>query len=138
MPKQVRAFEFLGLGAVAIALIMFLSVSKQILSIGESGMPQGIVVFAVAATFGFYILLAVMVLVTARRRSNIAKWLLIALFGYAFGSAIGTDQLNPKNGFYAFASMGFYLCGLAAIYFLFTSESRAWFKGGVPARDASA
>lgn len=65
----------------------------------------------------------------SRRRSNVARWLLIpfALLILFYDLARFSDMLD--SGWLAYLTVGREGLMMAAIYFLFTPGSRAWFAG---------
>ena len=76
-------------------------------------------------TLGIMLLL---ILLTSRKRNNIAKWILVVLFG--LGIVFYIPQLSSlfDKGFAGVLSSLQVLAQCVGIYFLFTQESRDWFR----------
>ncbi len=69
-----------------------------------------------------------LILLTSRKRNNIAKWILVTLFG--FGIVFYIPQLSSlfDIGFAGVLSLIQVLTRCAGIYFLFAQGSRDWFR----------
>jgi hypothetical protein len=138
-PSSIRAFEGLSLLAVAIgAVITWLGWDALVASVRSKVLGAGLEPALMILSLIYVGLLVLLILLTARRGSSVAKWLFVAIIA---GELIFTV---PKLGAMAAAGpMGWaeilqLLIQLLAVAALFTAEARAWFaewrKPGAAAR----
>ncbi len=122
MPKHIKFFEWAWLGSLVIGIIISgLTYSATV----EPGME----VYAAFIQFVVIGLILLLVLLTSRKRSNIAKWVLVVLFGLGVVAYIPELALLFDLGFAGVLSSLQLLAQSVGIYFLFTQESRDWFQG---------
>jgi len=121
MPRSVKYFEWTWLGSLALGIVVAALSYSAIVQPGTEFFA-GFIQFFV---FGITLLL---VLLTSRKRSNLSKWILLILF--ASGIVFFIPQLSAlfKLGFAGVLSSIQVLLQCIGVYFLFTVESRHWFK----------
>lgn len=121
-PRDIRRFEQLWIVAIALsAVIAFAMYGYSAMVVGHlRAVLVNIVLFAVA------VLLMGLV---SRRGNGIARWLLIpfALLILFYDVAHFAGML--EQGWTGYLAVGRITLMVAAIYFLFTPRSRAWFAG---------
>lgn len=121
MPKHIKYFEWIWLGSLALGIII------AALSYSET-VPAGMEIFAGFIQFFVFGIILLLVLLTSRKRSNIAKWILVVLFG------LGAIFYIPQLAILFHIKIAGVLSSLqllaqcVGLYFLFTQESREWFK----------
>lgn len=121
MPRSVKLFEQLCLGSLLLGILLAaLQINEMKLQAAEG------VAFAVQFVITALIL-ATVVLLTSRKRSSIAKWILIIFFfaGLVFYIPILANLLRGGVA----GLIGFLQTAMQAfgIYLLFTSDSKEWF-----------
>lgn len=127
-PKSIARFEALSLLSVGLAAV------AAVLSWGGAlpgGARQGAVGSAMIAATGLALILSlVLILLTSRKGSNVAKWLFVVLV--AVSAAVTVPRLGTigAEGLVGTVDVASVVLQLVAIYFLFTAEARAWFAGG--------
>lgn len=119
MPASIKLFERLYLFTLAIGVVLAVMQFGQLTEMLSVDFVLMIQVF----TFG---LLLALVLLVSRKRSRVAKWILLAMFG--IGTVIYLTQLpmTLDTGFPGVASAIQTLLQLVALCSLFTRESRDW------------
>ncbi len=124
MPKSIRYFEWAWLGSLAIgfivaALFIFPLIGKVILS-AYIVPPLIMTVFKL-----------ILIFLISRKCNNIAKWILVVLFVISFAayiiSIISMTKI-PGPGLLGVLSTVQVMMELIGVYFLFTEESRIWFR----------
>ena len=121
MPKHIKYFEWTWLGSLPLGIIVAeLSYSEIV--------GAGIEVFSGFIQFVTLGVMLLLILLTSRKRNNIAKWILVILFG--LGIVFYIPQLSSlfNLGFAGVLSSLQVLAQCVGIYFLFTQESRDWFR----------
>ena len=121
MPKHIKYFGWTWLGSLSLGIIVAALSYSEIVGAGME-IFSGFIQFV---TLGVMLLL---ILLTSRKRNKIAKWILVILFG--LGIVFYIPQLtNLFNiGFEGVLSSLQVLAQCVGIYFLFTQESRDWFR----------
>jgi len=127
-PTSIRAFEGLSLLAVAIgALTTWLGWDALVASVRSKVLGAGLEPALAVLSIIYVGLLVLLILLTARRASAVAKWLFVVII---VGEAVFTV---PKLGAMAgagligWAEIVQLLIQLVAVAMLFTAPSRAWF-----------
>ena len=122
MPKHIKYFEWTWLGSLSLGIIVSALSYSEIVGAGME-IVFGFIQFI---TLGVMLLL---ILLISRKRNNIAKWILVVLFG--LGIVFYIPQLSSlfNKGFAGVLSSLQVLAQCVGIYFLFTQESRDWFRG---------
>jgi hypothetical protein len=118
-PKSIIWFERLYLGSLA--------VSVAIMTMGWDATGQIPLVYLLPALFLGLVLPVILVLLVSRRRSRIAKWVLIALF--AIGLASNVAGYNSSDLTLDIAALVLTAMQMLAIALLFTASARAWLAG---------
>ena len=119
-PKSIIWFERLYLGSLA--------VSVAIMAMGWDATGQIPLVYLLLALLLGLVLPAVLVLLVSRRRSRVAKWVLIILF--AIGLASNVAGYNPNGDTRLnVAAMIITAMQMLALALLFTGPARAWLAG---------
>ncbi|MDB5682386.1 MAG: hypothetical protein JWM75_84 [Sphingomonas bacterium] len=120
-PRQILYFERAYLLSLAIAVVsLFLywdalqAVASPILLVGASVVLMGVMV--------------TLVLLTSRRRSAVAKWLLVVLTTIGIVMALPSVGGSLSAGIGGWLSIGQTLLQLAAMILLFTRAARAWLR----------
>lgn len=131
-PLSIKRFEQLYLAAVAVGWVSFMLsfsyISAQIArdpAVAQVGYGPGILIGTMVLTTGVSILLWYF---TARRASNLSKWILVilALLGLMSlpGSIATASQIGGLRTALILGSLAAQLLGIA---FLFRRDSRDWF-----------
>ena len=123
MPDQIKYFERCMLASLAIGLINSILFYSQPAE-EVRGVGSVLVQLFTAAT------ILLLVLLTSRKRSNVAKWIFLIMYAlglimYAFIPQLTEHWTQGLRGVISIVQL---LIQLAAIYFLFTPEGRAWFR----------
>jgi len=121
MPKHIKYFEWTWLGSLAIGIIV------SSLSYSATVAP-GMEIFAGFIQFFVLGVTLLLVLLTSRKRSKIAKWILVVLFGLGIVVYIPQLAVLFNLGFVGVLSSLQVLVQCVGVYFLFTQESRDWFR----------
>jgi len=122
MPEHIKYFEWTWLGSLAVGIIISaLSYSEVV--------PAGTETFVGAFQFVLIGVLLLLVLLTSRKRSNVSKWILVVGFGLGIVFYIPQLAVLFNMGFVGVLSSIQVLAQCVGVYFLFTQESRDWFKG---------
>ena len=126
-PRAIVLFERLYLVSLAIGLVVALVAWSRVVRTepAVSEVPGAILVVP-GVTTG---LILILVLLTSRARSTIAKYLLVLLFvlGAAFKVANAERIFEP--GLMLVPQLFQIALQMLAFYCLFTEEARLWFKG---------
>ena len=121
MPKHIQYFEWIWLGSLAIGIVIAaLSYSATV--------PPGMEIFAGFIQLFVFGIMLLLILLISRKRNKFAKWVLVLLF--SLGIVIYIPQLAMlfDLGFVGVLSSLQVLAQCVGIYFLFTQESRDWFR----------
>lgn len=137
-PKSIVTFEWLYLGSVLLSLV----ISPWTISQTED-MFRANPVLAQFDSFGRILIIVSLVVgvaialvlwyFVARRASNVAKWLFVAVTSYGILSAINV-YVNPVEGMGPplLTSVPLYALQVAAMYCLFRKDAVAWLEGKAP------
>ena len=123
MPNHIKYFEWAILGSIALGIIQT-GLLFYLFSPGPApSEPSFLVVNLILPP-----LLVLLVLLTSRKRNRIAKWILVLIT--VFTIVINTALISSffETGFAGIPSLIQLLIQCVGIYFLFTEESRNWFK----------
>jgi hypothetical protein len=135
-PKSIARFEALSLLSVALAaLSAFLTWGGSIP--GSEARAAGGSAAMAAAALGIVISL-VLIFFTSRKRSNVAKWILVVLVVVSVVMAVPRLGEIAAAGLVRLPDAASIILQAVAIFFLFTAEARAWFAGGGSGADADA
>lgn len=126
-PKSISRFEALALVSVALGAVAAFMTSGGAIP-GAEGRGSGGTLM-VAATVISIVVSLVLILLTSRKASNVAKWILIVLV--AVSAAMTLPRLGEigSAGTAGAVDVASVLLQVVAIFFLFTAEARAWFDG---------
>ena len=121
MPNHIKYFEWTWLGSLALGIIVA-GVTYSAL------IPSGGAFFIRFVQFSVFAVVLLLILLTSRKRSKIARWTLVVFF--ALGLVFYIPQLATffEMGFAGVLSSIQVLAQCVGLYFLFTEESRNWFK----------
>ena len=124
-PKSISRFEALALISVVLAAVAAFMTSGGAIP-GAEGRGDG-ASLAIAATVISTVVGLVLILLTSRKASNVAKWILVLLV--AASAAMTLPQLDGVGsaGTAGALSVASVVLQVVAIFFLFTAEARAWF-----------
>ena len=121
MPKHIKYFEWTWLGSLAIGIIVSaLSYSEMV--------PGGLEIFAGFIQFFTFGISLLLILLISRKRNNIAKWILVVMFGFGIVMYIPQLAFLLNIGFVGVLSSLQLLAQCVGLYFLFTEDSREWFR----------
>ncbi len=129
-PASITMFDRLFLGALAVGFVNFILNYESVLEQVEAepglavigGMPFliGTLIIGNAINLLLWFLIA-------RRASNVAKWILVVLTGFSLLSLFSLPEVGALQ---AVITLVILALQLAAIYFLFRADAKAWFKHG--------
>ena len=115
-PNHIKYFERAWLISLAIGVV--------ISALSSQGMG---ITAALMQTIVFVILL-INILLISRKRSNIAKWVLIVMFFLGLPMYVPLLSILLSAGFVGVLSLLQLTVQLVGVYFLFTHQSRQWFS----------
>ena len=115
-PNHIKYFERAWLISLAIGVV--------ISALSSQGMG---ITAALMQTIVFVILL-INILLISRKRSNIAKWVLIVMFVLGLPMYVPLLSILLSAGFVGVLSLLQLTVQLVGFYFLFTHQSRQWFS----------
>ncbi|HEY5721721.1 MAG TPA: hypothetical protein VIT45_05315 [Allosphingosinicella sp.] len=119
-PESIAWFERLYIGS--------LLVSMAIIVMGWDSTGQIPLLYLIPALFLGLVLPVILILLVSRRRSRVAKWVLIALF--AIGLASNVAGYNPNGDLRLdLAALVITAMQMLALALLFTAPARAWLAG---------
>ena len=119
-PESIAWFERLYLGSLA--------VSVAIMAMGWDSTGKIPLVYLLPALFLGLLLPIILILLVSRRRSRVAKWVLILLF--ALGLASNLAGYNPNGDTRLnVAALIITAMQMLALALLFTAPARAWLAG---------
>jgi hypothetical protein len=131
-PPSIDRFSQIFLASLALSVVysaLTIDRSRKVLALnpGTANLGDGFLFATIA--FGFAISLLLWFLVV-RRRSGIARWVLVVLTVAGLIWAPGTMRaaMAIGTGYFALAASSLFL-QLVAVGFLFTREARDWFAG---------
>jgi len=124
MPKHIKYFEWTWLGSLVIGIIVS-SISYSEMVPVELEVFAGFILFFYFFIFGIGLLL---ILLISRKRNNIAKWILVVMFGFGIVMYIPQLAFLFNIGFVGVLSSLQFLAQCVGLYFLFTEDSREWFR----------
>ena len=124
MPKHIKYFEWTWLGSLAVGIIVSALSYSEMVPV-ELDIFDGFILFFYLFIFGIILLL---ILLTSRKRSNITKWILVVMFGFGIVLYIPQLAFLFNLGFVGVLSSLQLLAQCVGVYFLFTEESREWFR----------
>jgi O-antigen/teichoic acid export membrane protein len=123
MPNHIKYFEWVILGSIALGIIQT-GLPFYLFAPGPApSEPPFLVVNLILPP-----LLVLLVLLTSRKRSNIAKWILVLITAFIIVINIALISSFFEMGFAGILLLTQSLLQCVGIYFLFTEESRNWFK----------
>jgi hypothetical protein len=126
-PPSILYFERLSILSVLVGVALtMLTWDGDIAAARAQGMGGAILPIVQGVSLALLLLLIFLI---SRKASVIAKWVLVALF--AMGAALVAPQLPATldQGLVGLLQLSQLAVFGAAIYFLFTPESRDWFRG---------
>lgn len=120
--KQIRLFEKLWLFS------LFLGIIQSALFLNAAGMSGGPALMTVV--FQLLILVAALslVLMVIRKRSNVAKWILVLMILFGLIAYIPNLAVFFEQGIMGFVSAAQLGLQFLGIYYLFEADSRDWFS----------
>lgn len=125
-PPDIEQFEGWFLASLAVGILVAILMYDEVIK--EWGGPLSAAVVTVVLFGGAWMLM----IYTSRRKSNLARWLLIVGSTVAVVPYLAhvSELLADEQVFY----LSFVQAGLQviAIYYLFTPSARAWFAGRPP------
>lgn len=130
-PPSILMFERLFLISLALSMLSFVlgyeTMAEELANepgVAELGLGNGFLVTTMVVGVGIYLLLWFLI---ARKASNVAKWILIALLAL---SVISLPALfSGPMDLYAILTLAVYALEVAAVVFLFRDDATAWLKG---------
>ena len=136
-PKSIIIFDRLFLAVLALSLVngalSYVAFGQRFQSdpaLASSGSFAGpLMIVSLAFGFGISLLLWFFI---SRRASDVAKWILVAFTAFGvLGVVQNLRQPMFSPGLLA-ATVGLTALQVAAVYFLFRPDARAWFAGTAP------
>lgn len=102
--------------------------SRTVAQLARQGVGEGVVIGVVGAMLALLLLLMWLI---ARRRSNIARWLYVALIVAMLAASL-PSVLRTLEGDLTMMLLNLLYVALAlvSIWLLFRADARAWFAGG--------
>lgn len=138
-PRSIMIFEWLYLGSAVLSLLLtpWTFAQSEAMFQANPALAQfesfGRIMMIVSMVVGITISLVLWYFI-ARRASNTAKWIFVAITAYGLLSAINL-YVNPVMGMRPpsmLASAPLYVLHLAAMYCLFRKDAVAWLEGKTP------
>ena len=127
-PKSIVWFEILSLVALALGVIAaILSWGGSVPGVGGRAAEGSGIAIATGLTLALTLAL---ILLTSRKRNNVAKWILVVLVVAALVMTLPQLGAMLRGGIPGLASVVSSLLQAAALFFLFTADGRRWFAGG--------
>jgi hypothetical protein len=127
-PSSIRAFEGLSLLAVAIgAATTWLGWDALVASVRSKVLGAGLEPALAVLSLIYIGLLVLLILLTARRGSAVAKWLFVAIIAGELVFTLPKLGAMAGAGAIGWAEILQLLIQLVAVAALFTAPSRAWF-----------
>ena len=121
MPNHIKYFEWTWLGSLALGIIVAGLTHSAIT-------PAGGEFFVGFVQFFVFAVVLLLVLLTSRKRSRIAKWVLVVFFALGLVFYIPQLAMFFEMGFAGVLSSIQVLAQCVGLYFLFTEESRNWYR----------
>mgnify|MGYP001174924544 FL=1 len=90
--------------------------------------PGGLEIFAGFIQFFTFGISLLLILLISRKRNNIAKWILVVMYGFGIVMYIPQLAFLLNIGFVGVLSSLQLLAQCVGLYFLFTEDSREWFR----------
>ena len=115
-PNHIKYFER--------AMLISLAPGVVILALSSQGMGITAVLFQTIVL----VILLINILLISRKRSNIAKWVLIVMFFLGLPMYVPLLSILLSAGFVGVLSLLQLTVQLVGFYFLFTHQSRQWFS----------
>ena len=115
-PNHIKYFER--------AMLISLAPGVVILALSSQGMGITAVLFQTIVL----VILLINILLISRKRSNIAKWVLIVMFVLGVPMYVPLLSILLSAGFVGVLSLLQLTVQLVGVYFLFTHQSRQWFS----------
>ena len=115
-PNHIKYFER--------AMLISLAPGVVILALSSQGMGITAVLFQTIVL----VILLINILLISRKRSNIAKWVLIVIFFLGLPMYVPLLSILLSAGFVGVLSLLQLTVQLVGFYFLFTHQSRQWFS----------
>jgi hypothetical protein len=125
MPRSICVFEKLMLGSLLIGVVISAMTYNEVVSQAGALVVTIIEIFVLSLMF-------LLVLFVSRKRSNIAKWILIIV--WLLGLVIYIPALAH---FLTMGTVGVLFVAqpvmqAGALYMLFRSDSKSWFESNIP------
>jgi uncharacterized membrane protein YeiB len=128
-PRSIMLFETLSLAAVALgALIVALTWNALMASVYARIRGSGIEPAVMIMTVLYVGLLVLLILLTARRASSVAKWLFTAIILAELMFTIPGLPSMLRGGLLGWAQIVQLALQLVALWFLFVPASRLWLR----------
>jgi len=128
-PRSIMLFESLSLAAVAIGvLILALTWNALMASVYARIRGSGIEPAVIILSALYVGLLVLLILLTARRASVVAKWLFTAIIVAETVMTVPGLASMARGGLVGWAQIVQLLLQLVALWFLFAADSRAWLR----------
>ena len=115
-PNHIKYFER--------AMLISLAIGVVISALSSQGMGITAVLFQTIVL----VILLINILLISRKRSNIAKWVLIVIFFLGLPMYVPLLSILLSAGFVGVLSLLQLTVQLVGVYFLFTHQSRQWFS----------
>ncbi|MBV8686871.1 MAG: hypothetical protein JOZ90_10870 [Alphaproteobacteria bacterium] len=127
-PTSIRVFEGLSLLAVAMgAVTTFLTWDSLVASVRSKVLGAGLEPALMVLSLIYVGLLVLLILLTARRGSMVAKWLFVAIIAAELVFTVPRLGAMAGAGAIGWLEIVQLLIQLVAVGALFTPPSRAWF-----------
>ena len=130
-PKSIVTFERLALLSLAAALVLAAFTWRgNLAAIEDARLPTSLLWVSYAIGFGVGLLL---ILLISRRASRIAKWILVVLTALSVVEMLTRIGDLLGNGVAGIVELAHMLLLVAALFFLFRDDAKAWLgRGGTP------
>lgn len=140
-PKAIVRFEIFYLLSVVVGLVSTALNWNAGLEQVQQKSPEAVAFYPAMVAGGAAIGILISLLLwyfTARRRSNIARWIVTVFFGLSILSLLYTLSTGQfPGGVAGIVSVVSYALSAAGVFMLFQPDANAWFKGEpAPAQDA--
>lgn len=128
-PRSIMLFEILSLAAVAVfALSLAMTWHSVMARVHASIHGAGIEPAVMVLTALYVGLLALLIFLTSRRRSTVAKWLFTILVLATLATSVPALVSMTRGGIVGWTQIVQLVLQAAGLWFLFVPASRTWLK----------
>lgn len=128
-PKAIEQFEYVYLGQMLLSIVAtYLTADKTAAMLQNSGMAVSDAML-ITVQWVFSALFVGIALLASRRRSNVARWIIVVLSAFGAASFLFTIGQLPMLGRVAILAVSQCVLSIVVLYLLFRPEAKAWFAG---------